>query len=140
MVTRPLLGGPAVGLHTYVRTRPVHRSSALVGCRRYRAGMLRAVDPPAVSNGPPPAYPVPFRFDRSDAPRYALTNASLETLRGVTFALIGSGRMPAQTPITLRPAATTVLTIVGDDLASNTILVVRWRRENGDEYLWRVSF
>jgi hypothetical protein len=102
--------------------------------------MLRAVDPPAASTGPPLAYPVPFRFDRSDAPRYALTNASLETLRGVTFALIGSGRMPVQAPITLKPAATAVLTIAGDDLASNTILIVRWRRENDDEYLWRASF
>jgi hypothetical protein len=83
---------------------------------------------------------VPFRLDRSDAPRYALTNASLETLRGVTFALIGSGRMPVQAPITLKPAATAVLTIAGDDLASNTILIVRWRRENDDEYLWRASF
>jgi len=53
---------------------------------------------------------------------------------------MGSGRMPAQAPITLKPAATTLLTIVGDDLASNTILIVRWRRENDDEYLWRVSF
>jgi hypothetical protein len=99
--------------------------------------MLTATDP---DRDPPLAYPVPFRFDRSDAPRYRLTNASLEPLTGVRFALLGRGSMPAQAPVALNPGQTTTIPIFGDDLARNTILIVRWSRHNGDEYLWRASF
>ena len=102
--------------------------------------MLRAIDPCDPGDGPPRAYPVPFRFDRSTPPRYKLWNASLEILSGVTFALIGGGSMPLQAPVTLAAGATETLVITGHDLARDTVLIVRWRRENGDEYLWRVSF
>ncbi|WP_022898967.1 hypothetical protein [Humibacter albus] len=89
---------------------------------------------------PTPAYPVPFVFDRSGAPRYRLRNASLETLTGVRFALLGAGSMPVQAPITLAPRQETEIRIHGHDLARATVLVVRWHRANGDEYLWRASF
>jgi hypothetical protein len=102
--------------------------------------MLRVVDPLPPSDDPPLAYPVPFRFDRSDPPRYGLRNASLETLSGVTFALLGAGNMPVQAPVTLQPGTTASLIITGEDLARDTILIVRWRRANGEEYLWRASF
>jgi hypothetical protein len=92
------------------------------------------------ADGEPLAYPVPFRFDRSDAPRFRLTNRSLETLSGVRFALLGRGSMPVQAPIVLSPGQTATIPIFGDDLARTTILIVRWARQNGDEYLWRVSF
>ncbi len=86
------------------------------------------------------AYPVPFVFDRSTPPRYRLRNASLETLTGVRFSLLGAGSMPVQAPITLEPGEVAEIRIHGDDLARSTVLVVRWHRENGDEYLWRASF
>jgi hypothetical protein len=94
----------------------------------------------AASPDVPVSYPVPFRFDRSQAPRYRLLNASLETLSAVSFSLMGAGTMPVQAPFALPPNSSTTLIIAGDDLARNTILIVRWRRENGDEYLWRTSF
>lgn len=86
------------------------------------------------------AYPVPFLFDRSTPPRYRLRNASLETLTGVRFSLLGAGSMPVQAPITLDPGETAEIRIHGHDLARSTVLVVRWHRDNGDEYLWRASF
>lgn len=86
------------------------------------------------------AYPVPFVFDRSTPPRYRLRNASLETLTGVRFSLLGAGSMPVQAPITLEPGAVAEIPIHGHDLARSTVLVVRWHRTNGDEYLWRASF
>lgn len=86
------------------------------------------------------AYPVPFVFDRSHPPRYRLRNGSLETLTGVRFSLLGAGSMPVQAPITLGPGEEAEIPIHGNDLARATVLVVRWHRANGDEYLWRTSF
>lgn len=102
--------------------------------------MLRAADPPATASAPALAYPVPFTFDRSHPPRFALKNVSLETLTGVRFSLLGGGSMPVQAPVTLGPGETATIPIFGDDLARTTILIVRWSRANGDEYLWRASF
>ena len=96
--------------------------------------------PDVTQSDEPLAYPVPFRFDRTTPPRYRLRNASLETLSGVRFSLLGAGSMPVQAPITLEPGATAEVRIHGHDLARSTVLVVRWHRENGDEYLWRASF
>lgn len=89
---------------------------------------------------PPIAYPVPFVFDRSNPPRYRLRNASLETLTGVRFSLLGAGSMPVQAPITLAPGDAAEIRIHGHDLARATVLVVRWHRASGEEYLWRASF
>jgi hypothetical protein len=88
----------------------------------------------------PLAYPVPFVFDRSSPPRYRLVNASLERVKCVRFALLGAGSMPVQAPISIGPGQAAELRIHGSDLARSTVLVVRWQRENGDEYLWRTSF
>lgn len=86
-------------------------------------------------------YRVPLRVDRSLAPAfYRLVNESTEPLRGVTAMLSGPGVMPALAPIALAPGAHVDLRIRGADLARSTLLVVRWLRPNGDEYLWRVSF
>jgi hypothetical protein len=93
------------------------------------------ISPPAAL-----AYPVPFVFDRSTPPRFFLRNASLERLSGVRFALLGAGSMPVQAPISLDAGEAAEIRIHGDDLARSTVLVVRWHRENGDEYLWRASF
>ncbi|MHA7986202.1 hypothetical protein ACX9R5_10370 [Rathayibacter sp. CAU 1779] len=96
--------------------------------------------PDVSTSSQPIAYPVPFAFDRSTPPRYRLRNASLETLTGVRFSLLGAGSMPVQAPITLGPGETAEIRIHGHDLARSTVLVVRWHRANGDEYLWRASF
>ncbi len=87
------------------------------------------------------AYPVPFRIDRDGGPRrYLLTNRGTERVDGVTMSLLGAGVMPASAPSSLRPGETLEVLISGRDLAHSTVLVVRWFRPTGEEYLWRVSF
>ncbi|MCS5734055.1 hypothetical protein [Herbiconiux daphne] len=87
------------------------------------------------------AYPVPLRLDRRDAPRsYRLSNISDEPLRGLSFSLLGSGVMPATAPLLLVPGQEVRLHIRGDSLPRSAVLIIRWFRPNGDEYLWRVSF
>jgi hypothetical protein len=90
---------------------------------------------------PDVAYPVPFRIERDVATRrYRLSNDSAERLEGVSLSLLGAGIMPASMPSTLSPGDILEVTIAGQDLARSTVLVVRWFRPNGIEYLWRVSF
>jgi hypothetical protein len=87
------------------------------------------------------AYPVPLRLDRRDAPRsYRLTNVSDEPLRGLSFSLLGAGLMRATAPLLLVPGQEVRLRIRGDSLPQAAVLIIRWFRPNGDEYLWRVSF
>ena len=85
-------------------------------------------------------YRIPFAFDRASAPRFRLCNTGHETLRGVTATLTGSGMMPAGLPRVLRPGEHLDLVIRGEDLARDAVLVVRWLRPSGEEYLWRVAF
>ena len=86
------------------------------------------------------AYPVPWLFLRSHAPTYGLRNGSLEDLRHVAVTLAGPGSLPAVLPRTVRSGETLWLSVLGADLARSTTLVVRWRRQNDDEYLWRCVF
>ncbi|MFB2581737.1 hypothetical protein ACEXQD_10815 [Herbiconiux sp. P15] len=87
------------------------------------------------------AYRVPLRLDRREAPhRYLLRNAGDEPLRGLSFSLLGSGVMRATPPLLLAPGAEVVLRIRGSTLPVSAVLIIRWFRPNGDEYLWRVSF
>ena len=86
-------------------------------------------------------YRVPFRVDRSDAPPiYRLVNISTETLTGLRVLLLGSGLMLPVSALRLRPGAALTVVVRGSDLARSSVLVVRWFRSNGEEYLWRVSF
>lgn len=94
---------------------------------------------------PPPrrevAYAVPFRVDRHPgANLYRIVNVGDERLRGLTLTLHGSGIMSASLPQSLSPGETLEVTVAGRDLARNTILVLRWFRPDGVEYLWRISF
>ncbi len=85
-------------------------------------------------------YRVPFFFDRSRSPDFRLVNIGAERLRGVTVTLLGSGLMAAPVPVVLDPSRALELRIRGDDLARESLLVVRWLRPSGDDYVWRVSF
>jgi hypothetical protein len=87
------------------------------------------------------AYPVPFHLERDAGPRrYLLSNSGRERLDGVTLSLLGAGVMPATAPSTLCPGESLEVVIAARDLARSTVLMVRWFRPSGEEYLWRVSF
>ncbi len=87
----------------------------------------------------PLAYRVPFVLEREPAQHlYRLTNASDETVHGVTFTLHGAGVMAISPPRVVRPEHGIEVTIAAR--ASTAILVIRWFRPNGVEYLWRVAF
>lgn len=88
----------------------------------------------------PLAYRVPWRVDRDRAPRFRIVNESTEPARGVTLALTGSAVMLAPAPRVVGPGESIDVTIRGRDIARDTILIVRWFRTDGQEYLWRVSF
>ena len=88
----------------------------------------------------PCAYAVPFRFDRNGRSRqYSLVNAGDETLEAVSLTLHGAGLMSSSAPALLRPGHGVEVTIRATDLARSTILVVRWFRPDGVEYLWTVT-
>ncbi|MDH6180448.1 hypothetical protein M2152_000630 [Microbacteriaceae bacterium SG_E_30_P1] len=86
------------------------------------------------------AYRVPLRLERAGGHLFRFTNTSDETLRGVALTLHGSGVMGANAPARLQPGETLEVDIKGRSLARDAILVVRWFRPDGTEYLWRVSF
>ncbi len=89
----------------------------------------------------PPAYRVPFRFERDpDGVRFRLVNIGQEVVFGVTFTLHGAGVMAVSAPALLAPEHGVEVLIAARDLAVDTILVIRWFRPNGVEYLWRVAF
>jgi hypothetical protein len=89
----------------------------------------------------PLAYRVPFRLERDFAVgNYRLINVSAEVVHGVSFTLHGPGVMAISPPRVVRPGYGVEVTIASNDLARSTILVVRWFRPNGVEYLWRVAF
>lgn len=89
----------------------------------------------------PIAYQVPLRLDRRGAPHsYLLKNVGDEPLRGLSFSLLGAGLMKASPPLLLAPGQEVRLGIRGATLPLTAVLVVRWFRPDGDEYLWRVSF
>jgi len=87
----------------------------------------------------PLAYRVPFLLEREPARHaYLLTNTSLETVHGVTFTLHGAGVMAISPARVIRPEHGIEVTIAAR--SSDAILVIRWFRPNGTEYLWRVVF
>jgi len=85
------------------------------------------------------AYPVPFRLE-CHPPAYTFVNESDEPVHGVAVILHGPGRIAANAPAKLQRGEGLEVTIEGERLERGTILVVRWFRPDGTEYLWRVSF
>ena len=89
----------------------------------------------------PFAYRVPFVVDRSRAPvRYYLVNRSSETLDSVRLSVLGSGLLLPVSQSRVMPGGLLGFAVRGPNIARNTVVIVRWFRPNGDEYLWRVSF
>ena len=89
----------------------------------------------------PLAYRVPFVVDRSRAPvRYYLVNRSTETLDSVRLAVLGTGVLLPVSHSRVPPGGLLGFAVRGENLARTTVVIVRWFRPNGDEYLWRVSF
>ena len=92
---------------------------------------------------PPPrsiAYRVPWRIDRRHAPTYRLVNTGSEPLWGVSLSLSGSAMMRATAPKRLIQGECLTVTVRGRDIARDTVMIIRWFRPSGDEYLWRISF
>ena len=85
------------------------------------------------------AYRVPFRVDRTNAPAYRLVNVSDERLTGLRIVLLGSGLLLPISSLRLAPG-TALTVVVRETDPSSSVLIVRWFRPNGEEYLWRVSF
>lgn len=89
----------------------------------------------------PLAYRVPFAVDRSRAPvRYYLVNRSAEVLESVRLSMLGSGFLVPISSSRMLPGGVLGFTVRGRELARNSVVIVRWFRPNGDEYLWRISF
>lgn len=87
-----------------------------------------------------PAYRAPFTVDRSRAPVYLLRNTGRERVHGVALTLLGDGRLLWGLPTSLEPDGALQFAVHGDELSRGTVLIVRWFRPGGDEYLWRVAF
>jgi hypothetical protein len=86
------------------------------------------------------AHRVPWEVDRSAPPLYRLVNTSGEVLHGVTVSISGRSRLSVSAPSAVVPGAAVDATVTGPDIEADTILVVRWFRPDGTEYLWNVSF
>ncbi|WP_022886259.1 hypothetical protein [Glaciibacter superstes] len=87
----------------------------------------------------PAAYRIPWHVDRRLAPTYRLVNRSTEPLWGVSLSVSGAAVIHATAPRRLKPGECLAVTVRGRDIQRDTVLIVRWFRQNGDEYLWRVT-
>lgn len=85
------------------------------------------------------AYRVPWRVDRRHAPTFLLVNDGPEPLRAVSVTISGAAIMRATAPRDLIPGGCLPVTVRGPDVERDIVLIVRWCRSNGDEYLWRVG-
>ncbi|WP_216363669.1 hypothetical protein [Subtercola boreus] len=122
-------------------TPPPNRSPSNLSNRSHRSRSNTPPPTPPTSNPlAEPAYAVPLRVDRTAAPVYRIVNVGHERLVGLTFCLLGSGVMNTGTPRPLDVGGVLEVIIRGEDLARRSVLVVRWFRPTGEEYLWRVSF
>jgi hypothetical protein len=93
-----------------------------------------------LTNIRPLAYRVPWRVERENAPTFRIVNDSSDAVHGVTLSISGAAVMRASPPRLVAPGEAVSVTIFGHDIARDTVLVVRWFRDEGDEYLWCVSF
>lgn len=85
-------------------------------------------------------YLVPWIVERDTPWAISLINNGDEVLTGVTFSLAGAGVMPVAAPVTVMKSGRVQVAVRGKDLPRSTLLIVRWLRPNGDDYLWRIAF
>ncbi|QYI98514.1 hypothetical protein K0028_06320 [Curtobacterium flaccumfaciens pv. flaccumfaciens] len=89
---------------------------------------------------PPTAYAVPFAVDRSHAPRrYDLVNTGPEPVVGLSLTHLGNGYCPPLAVRRLDPGRSLSLAVFGADPEDTGVVIVRWRRPDRSEYLWRMS-
>lgn len=89
---------------------------------------------------PATAYAVPFRIDRSLAPRrYDLVNVSTEPVDGLTLTHLGNGYCPPLAVNRLEPGRGLSIAVFGAHPEDTGVVIVRWRRPDRTEYLWRMS-
>lgn len=81
---------------------------------------------------------MPFSLDR-EPPAYRLRNMSSETVHGVTLALHGTGMFAANVPATLYAGEALEVTVREPARPHDSIVVVRWFRPSGVEYLWSIT-
>jgi hypothetical protein len=87
------------------------------------------------------AYPVPFALTRrTTQSTLVLTNRSTERLTALSFTLLGAGSLRTTAPLVLDPGQQVRLSVAGQELPRRGIVVVRWFRPDGSEYLWRITF
>ena len=87
------------------------------------------------------AYPVPFAIERRIAPHtLVLTNRSPERLSALSFSLLGTGALRTSAPLILDPGRQVKIVVKGQELPRRGLVVVRWFRPDGSEYLWRITF
>ena len=87
------------------------------------------------------AYPVPFTIERHRTPHaLVLTNRSPERLTALSFSLLDGGALRTSAPLILDPGRQVRLLVSGQELSRRGIVVVRWFRPDGSEYLWRITF
>ncbi|MFJ4220732.1 hypothetical protein [Curtobacterium luteum] len=85
------------------------------------------------------AYRVPFHVDRRDAPRrYRLVNTGTEPVDGLTLTHLGSGYCPPLGVRRLEPGRALSIAVFGSAPDDTGVVVLRWRRPDRSEYLWRV--
>ena len=84
------------------------------------------------------AYRVPFLLERQP-PTYRFLNDSPEPVHGVAVIVHGVSALAANSPAKLQPGEQLEVTIDERHLATGSLLVVRWFRPDGVEYLWRAK-
>ncbi|ROP64604.1 hypothetical protein [Curtobacterium sp. ZW137] len=88
----------------------------------------------------PTAYAVPFAVDRTHAPhRYDLVNISDEPIDGLSLTHLGTGYCPPLVVRHLDPGRSIGIAVFGVSLEETGVVIVRWRRPDRSEYLWRMS-
>lgn len=83
---------------------------------------------------------MPFIVDRREYPRIQILNVSDEPVHHLRLSMAGPGVFITQHSGGLAPGEAAEVTVVGDNLAQETLLVLRWFRPEGQEYLWQISF
>lgn len=83
---------------------------------------------------------MPFLFERGRGSNaHRLRNTGAETVHGVTIVLHGPGLLRVSTPAALEPGHAIEVRLAARDLTHSRIIVVRWFRHDGLEYVWLVS-